>query len=317
MNALVEIQSATRRFGRHTAVDGVSLSVRQGEFFSLLGSSGCGKSTLLRLIAGFELPDGGAVLVDGRGHTPVPAHVDRVNMVFQNYALFPHMTVAENVAFPLRMERVPKAEAARRVSAMLGTVRMEDFAARLPRQLSGGQQQRIALARALVSKPAVVLLDEPLGALDLKLREELQTELKRIQRETGSTFVYVTHDQGEALSMSDRVAVMNAGRLEQVGSPEDIYERPATRFVASFIGEINLLETSAGPAGLRPERVFFAPEGSSQVSGEIRETIYLGATRRYTVVLDDGRRLVLRSGESRSGRVGLAWAESDLIPLRP
>jgi putative spermidine/putrescine transport system ATP-binding protein len=319
-NALVEINAATKRFGRQTAVDAVSLEVKRGEFFSLLGSSGCGKSTLLRMIAGFERPDGGEVRVAGRGHSPVPAHVDRVNMVFQNYALFPHMTVEENVGFPLRMAGLPRAARGARVSEMLEVVQMGGFAGRLPRELSGGQQQRVALARALVSKPDVVLLDEPLGALDLRLREELQVELKSIQRETSSTFVYVTHDQGEALSMSDRIAVMNTGRLEQVGTPEEIYEQPATRFVATFIGEINLLDAPSGEVGLRPEKIRFAQDGSGRATGLLEAVAYQGSTRRYTVRLDDGSRLIIRSREVAgplNGRVRLDWADHDLIPLRP
>jgi ABC-type Fe3+/spermidine/putrescine transport system ATPase subunit len=319
MSALVEVVAATKRFGSQIAVNAVSLEVKRGEFFSLLGSSGCGKSTLLRMIAGFELPDGGEVRVAGRGHRPVPAHVDRVNMVFQNYALFPHLTVGENVAFPLRMEGVSKAETGPRVAAMLEMARMGPYAGRLPRQLSGGQQQRVALARALVGKPDVVLLDEPLGALDLRLREELQVELKRLQRETGSTFVYVTHDQGEALSLSDRLGVMNAGRLEQVGRPEEIYEQPATEFVATFIGEINLLAGEGGPAGLRPEKIRLTAEAAGRAGGVIEEVAYHGASRRCTVRLDDGRRLTVRSavpvGEV-GGRIGVVWDDADVVPLR-
>ena len=316
--ALVDVEAVTKRFGAHVAVDGVSLQVRRGEFFSLLGSSGCGKSTLLRLVAGFELPDEGEVVVAGRGHRPVPAHVDRVNMVFQNYALFPHLTVEENVGFPLRMAGMSRRERGGRVEAMLEVVRMGGFGGRLPRQLSGGQQQRVALARALVGRPDVVLLDEPLGALDLRLREELQAELKRIQRETVSTFIYVTHDQGEALSLSDRLAVMNAGRIEQVGTPEAIYERPATEFVATFIGEINLLPCEGGVAGLRPERIRVTGESDGRVSGVLEEVAYHGASRRCTVRLDDGRCLVVRTGEAVGGagaRVGLDWSDSDAQAL--
>jgi putative spermidine/putrescine transport system ATP-binding protein len=316
---LVEILAATKRFGGQAVVRQVTLEVRRGEFFSLLGSSGCGKSTLLRMVAGFEMADEGEVRVAGRGHDPVPAHVDRVNMVFQNYALFPHLTVAENVGFPLRMAGEGRGERESRVASMLEVVRMDGFGGRLPRQLSGGQQQRVALARALVGRPDVVLLDEPLGALDLRLREELQVELKRIQRETGSTFLYVTHDQGEALSLSDRLAVMNAGRLEQVGTPEAVYERPASAFVAGFLGEINLLETPGGRAGLRPERVVLTGAAAGRAAGTIEEVAYHGASRRCTVQLDDGRKLVVRTGEPVGAvgtRVGVDWAEVDLVPLR-
>ncbi|MFN0129593.1 MAG: ABC transporter ATP-binding protein [Verrucomicrobiales bacterium] len=316
--SLVEIESVTKRFGSQAAVRSVTLEVRRGEFFSLLGSSGCGKSTLLRLVAGFEFPDEGEIRVAGRGHRPVPAHVDRANMVFQNYALFPHMSVAENLAFPLRMVRCGKAETAARVAGLLAVVQMEAFGNRLPRQLSGGQQQRVALARALVGQPDVVLLDEPLGALDLRLREELQVELKRIQRETGSTFIYVTHDQGEALRLSDRLAVMNAGQLEQVGTPEAIYERPATEFVASFIGETNFLEGEAGRGALRPERVRLMREGDGRAAGVIEEVAYHGASRRCLVRLDDGRGLMIRTGEAVGpigGRVGVLWDDADVHPL--
>ena len=319
MSDLVHIQAVTKCFGSHVAVDAVSLHVRRGEFFSLLGASGCGKSTLLRLIAGFELPDAGEVRVAGRTHHPVPAHVDRVNMVFQNYALFPHMTVAENVGFSLKMQRVPTGAAALRTAAMLEVVRMQSLAHRLPRQLSGGQQQRVALARALVASPDVVLLDEPLGALDLRLREELQIELKRIQRETGSTFIYVTHDQGEALSMSDRIAVMKGGRLEQVGSPQEIYDRPATEAVATFVGEMNVLETAAGRVGLRPEKILITDESSSRVAGTLEEVVYLGAFRRCRVRLDDGRHLILRTHQpvgEPGHRVDLHWMDADMVPLR-
>lgn len=312
---LVEIVAATKRYGAQAAVEAVSLEVHRGEFFSLLGSSGCGKSTLLRMVAGFELPDAGEVKVAGRGHQPVAAHVDRVNMVFQNYALFPHLTVGENVGFPLRMARRPKDEAAARVAAMLEVVKMGEMAGRLPRQLSGGQQQRVALARALVGEPDVVLLDEPLGALDLRLREELQVELKRIQRQTGSTFLYVTHDQGEALSLSDRLAVMNAGRLEQVGTPEEIYDQPTTEFVASFIGEINLLDTPAGRAGLRPERVRLTAEGEGRAGGVLVDVAYHGASRRCTVALDDGRSMLVRTRDvvgAEGSRVRVDWADADV-----
>ena len=224
------------------ALDGIDLSVFPGEFFSLLGPSGSGKSTTLRLIAGFEAPNTGRVHIDGADVTDVRPYRRDVNTVFQSYALFPHMTVTENVAYPLKMKRIDRRETGRRVADALELVDMTDFHRRLPHQLSGGQRQRIALARALVARPKVVLLDEPLGALDLKLRQQMQIVLKELQREVDITFVYVTHDQGEALSMSDRLAVMNAGRIEQLGTPEEIYYRPATRFVAGFIGRSNLID---------------------------------------------------------------------------
>ncbi|MGH7538291.1 MAG: ABC transporter ATP-binding protein [Gemmatimonadales bacterium] len=237
----VELRDVGKRFADHVAVDDVSLAIAPGEFFSLLGPSGCGKTTTLRLIAGFEMPTAGTVHLNGTDITAVPPHLRRVGMVFQHYALFPHLTVFENVAFALRLRRTPDADVRHRVTQALEMVRLPGLAFRRPAQLSGGQQQRIALARALVFRPAVVLLDEPLGALDLKLRKTMQLELKTLQREVGVTFVYVTHDQEEALTMSDRIAVMDRARVLQVGDPRTIYERPVSRFVADFIGSSNFL----------------------------------------------------------------------------
>jgi spermidine/putrescine transport system ATP-binding protein len=238
----VGLYAVTKRFGATVAVDNVTIEIGRGEFFSLLGPSGCGKTTSLRMIAGFEEPDGGRVELTGRDIVGVPPYKRNVNTVFQSYALFPHMTVAENVAFGLKRKKLPKHEIRDRVRHYLELVELPAYDDRRPSQLSGGQQQRVALARALVNEPAVLLLDEPLGALDLKLRKQMQLELMRIQREVGVTFVYVTHDQEEALVMSDRIAVMSQGRVEQIGYPEDIYERPATRFVAGFIGTSNIIE---------------------------------------------------------------------------
>jgi spermidine/putrescine transport system ATP-binding protein len=237
----IQLVGLEKRFREVRAVDGVTLEVGAGEFFSLLGPSGCGKTTTLRMIGGFELPTAGSILLRGRDVTMDPPDKRPVNMVFQNYALFPHLDVGDNVAFGLKRKRIPKPETLRRVGEALELVNLSGYERRRPNQLSGGQQQRVALARALVNRPNVLLLDEPLGALDLKLRKRLQIELKRIQIEVGITFVYVTHDQEEALTMSDRIAVMNLGRVEQLGTPESLYERPATRFVADFIGTTNLL----------------------------------------------------------------------------
>ena len=245
----VELRGVTRRFGSTTAVDALDLHVRAGEFLSLLGPSGCGKTTTLRMLAGFEHPDEGEILLDGRDVAAVPAHKRDVNTVFQHYALFPHLTVAENVAFGLRQRRVDKAELRRRVADALEMVSMSRFAGRRPKQLSGGQQQRVALARALVNRPALLLLDEPLGALDRKLRSEMQVELKLLQSEVGVTFVYVTHDQEEALSMSDRIAVMLDGRIQQLDGPEEVYDRPASAFVAGFIGTSTFLPGTAAAGG--------------------------------------------------------------------
>jgi spermidine/putrescine transport system ATP-binding protein len=237
----VRLVDLRKSFGEVVAVDGVSIEIRAGEFFSLLGPSGCGKTTTLRMIGGFELPTGGQILLRGQDITHEPPERRPVNMVFQSYALFPHLTVFENVAFGLRRRGTEKADVARRVGAALELVRLPDFGKRRPDQLSGGQQQRVALARALVCEPTVLLLDEPLGALDLKLRRQLQVELKRVQLEVGITFIYVTHDQEEALALSDRIAVMDRGRVEQLGTPEDLYDTPRTLFVAGFIGTSNLL----------------------------------------------------------------------------
>ena len=240
-NTVIEISHVSKQFGDFKAVDDANFGIRQGEFFSMLGPSGCGKTTTLRMIAGFEQPTSGEVRLDGRDVSKVPPYKRNVNTVFQNYALFPHMTVFDNIAFGPRSTKAPKGEIAGRVKEMLEIVHLADFAERRPTQLSGGQQQRVALARALVNYPSALLLDEPLGALDLKLRQTMQLELKRIQREVGITFVFVTHDQEEALTMSDRIAVMNAGRVEQIGTPEEIYHQPATVFVAGFIGVANLI----------------------------------------------------------------------------
>jgi putative spermidine/putrescine transport system ATP-binding protein len=303
----VHLLGVVRRFGDVTAVDGIDLEVRDGEFFSMLGPSGSGKTTTLRMIAGFELPDAGRIELHGRDVTDIPPYDRDVNTVFQDYALFPHMTVGENVGYGLLVRKVPKDERKRRVADALRMVRLEAFDARKPGQLSGGQRQRVALARALVNRPAVLLLDEPLGALDLKLRQEMQIELKSIQQEVGITFIYVTHDQEEALTMSDRLAVFNHGRIEQLGTPADVYERPATPFVAGFVGTSNLIvgavaEAIVGSEGtftVRPEKIRLAdpadPVAADEVSalGHVAEVVYLGSDTKYIVRLDAGADLVV------------------------
>ncbi|RFU42420.1 ABC transporter ATP-binding protein [Actinomadura logoneensis] len=330
----IELAGVRKEYHAHgetvPAVRKVDLAIGQGEFFSLLGPSGCGKTTTMRMIAGFEEPTAGEVYLHGESVTGVPANRRDVNMVFQSYALFPHMSVFENVAFGLRRRRTPKAEIAERVAAMLEIVDLAGREKRRPAELSGGQQQRVALARALVNRPRALLLDEPLGALDLKLRQAMQVELKRIQREVGITFVYVTHDQGEALTMSDRIAVMNDGLVEQLGSPREIYERPATKFVAGFIGTSNLLggeavEGGAGQAVLRhgdggrivallgdgrsvtagdaveltvrPEKMQITADrpddGLSRVPGRVSEVVYLGTSTNYNVTTDGGAEVVV------------------------
>jgi len=303
------------------AVDGVTLDIAAGEFFSLLGPSGCGKTTSLRMIAGFELPDSGRVHVAGRDITDLPVHKRDMGMVFQSYALFPHRTVAENVAFGLRMREVPKPDIERRVKAALAQVALTGLEERKPGQLSGGQQQRVALARALVVEPPVLLCDEPLGALDRKLRQQMQFELKELQKRLGVTLVFVTHDQEEALAMSDRIAVMNHGKVEQVGAPTEIYERPRTRFVADFIGEINILEEAGLARALRPEKIRLVSD-SARVSGAVETANFLGGSTLLRVTTTDGRSLLVRethAGERPSRNpgdaVGLMWNDQDTVLL--
>jgi spermidine/putrescine transport system ATP-binding protein len=323
----VELRSVTKRFGGLVAVDDLSLELARGEFFTLLGPSGCGKTTTLRMIAGFETPDEGEIRIEGEDVAQLPPHKRPTNTVFQSYALFPHLSVEANVAFGLKRKKVAKSEIAERVEAELERVGLASHAKRKPSQLSGGMQQRVALARALVNLPKVLLLDEPLGALDLKLRKGLQVELKRIQREVGITFVYVTHDQEEALTMSDRIAVMNRGRIEQVAQPEDVYERPATTFVAGFIGVSNLMPATvagdgrvrlqSGPeiatatnglstgeqcaAVVRPEKLRVDPvgegapvsNGSPRVEGVVESSLYLGTATQVVVGLEEGVRMTV------------------------
>ncbi|HEX6262119.1 MAG TPA: ABC transporter ATP-binding protein [Actinomycetota bacterium] len=303
----VEFRNVRKRFGDVVAVDGVDLEIRQGEFFSLLGPSGSGKTTCLRMIAGFELPSEGTVHLSGRDVTRLPPYDRDVNTVFQDYALFPHMTVADNVGYGLMVRKAPRDERREHVAEALRMVRLEGFDGRKPQELSGGQRQRVALARALVNQPSVLLLDEPLGALDLKLRQQMQIELKAIQERVGLTFIYVTHDQEEALTMSDRMAVLNEGRVEQVGAPADVYERPTSEFVAGFVGVSNVLHGEAaraitGEAGsftIRPEKIRIAslddrpgPDEHS-ATGSVRDVVYLGAQTRYFVELDSGEGLVV------------------------
>ncbi len=332
-----------------TALDNVSVAIRENEFFTLLGPSGCGKTTLLRLIAGFDFPNDGQILLYGQDIAPLPPYQRPVNTVFQNYALFPHMTVAQNIGFGLEMLGKPRAEIAARVDAMLKLVQMESMRNRKTSQISGGQQQRVALAQALAPAPKVLLLDEPLSALDYKLRKEMQIELKRLQHETGITFVFVTHDQEEALTMSDRIAVMSKGKILQVGAPRDIYDRPAERFVANFIGETNFLEgklvsvakggakvrldagatitagvaTGFTPSGqvtvvVRPEHAtLVAAPKKATLSGKLANVVYFGTDTHYHVTLDKGGEFIVRQQNSRAGdgafkqgaRVGIAFED--------
>jgi putative spermidine/putrescine transport system ATP-binding protein len=335
----VRLESVVKRYGDVVAVDGVDLDVRDGEFFSMLGPSGSGKTTTLRMIAGFELPTTGRVLLQGKDVTNVPPFDRDVNTVFQDYALFPHLSVGDNVGYGLVVRKVPKTERKTRVTDALRMVRLEGYEGRKPSQLSGGQRQRVALARALVNRPRVLLLDEPLGALDLKLREEMQIELKAIQQQVGITFIYVTHDQEEALTMSDRLAVFNNGRIEQLGAPADVYERPTTRFVAGFVGTSNLLRGdvaqrvlgTAGTFTIRPEKIRLAdPDalvgpGEMSAAGTIRSVVYLGPDTRYVVMLDAGAELVVTQQNlstsstealAQEGRaVRLVWERQHQLPI--
>jgi len=343
MGIAVELQGVSRHYGAVRAVDGVSLAIEDGEFFSMLGPSGSGKTTCLRLIAGFDLPGAGRILLHGVDASALPPYERDVNTVFQDYALFPHLTVLENVAYGLRVKGVERRAREREAEAALEQVALPGYGARRPGQLSGGQRQRVALARALVNRPRVLLLDEPLGALDLKLREQMQVELKGLQRRLGITFVYVTHDQGEALSMSDRVAVFNQGRLEQVDSPRALYARPRTVFVAGFVGTANVLDgplarrLSGGdrPVSVRPEQLRFGAPAGDQVGGEgtVVDVQFHGPVSRYEVRVEGAVLTVSLPGEEgvesggvvgvggegsrpRAGdQVRLAWPRAAMVPL--
>jgi spermidine/putrescine transport system ATP-binding protein len=339
-DAVVVLDQVVKRFGAVVAVDRLSLEIRRGEFFSMLGPSGCGKTTTLRLIGGFETPSEGMVRLDGQDVTDLPAYRRNVNTVFQSYGLFPHLNVYDNVAFGLRRHKVPSKEVERRVTEALELVNLAGYGKRRRAQLSGGQQQRVALARALVNRPQVLLLDEPLGALDLKLRKQMQLELKRIQKEVGITFVFVTHDQEEAMTISDRIAVMNKGRIEQLGPPEDVYERPATEFVAEFLGASNLLDGAyrgsegvwglvdldsgakiripAGPdrhagervrVGVRPEKIAILAAGDAPsatlnvIAGTLRSAVFAGVSYQYFFQTAEGREMSAFDRNSSGGAV--------------
>jgi spermidine/putrescine transport system ATP-binding protein len=351
----VRLAGITKRFGDFVAVDDLNLDIYEGEFFSLLGPSGCGKTTTLRMIAGFEEPTEGEISVAGQEVQGVPPYRRPVNTVFQSYAIFPHLNVFDNVAFGLRRAKVPKDEVASRVADACEMVQLTGFEKRKPGMLSGGQQQRVALARALVNRPKVLLLDEPLGALDLKLRKELQLELRNLQHEVGITFVYVTHDQEEALTMSDRIAVMDGGKVQQLAGPNTLYETPANRFVAGFIGQTNVfsgtVEAADGdrvtlrtPEGLRveavardgnapkegeeahaavrPEKVRFGGSGDNVCAAEVRQVVYLGASTQYIAELEGGGRLVLyqqnafdAAGPSEGDGISVAWDAQNCLVL--
>jgi putative spermidine/putrescine transport system ATP-binding protein len=328
--AALRLRGVKKNYGHVVAAAGIDLVVEEGEFFTLLGPSGSGKTTLLRLIAGFERPDAGTIELGGHDVTSQPPYMRQTNTVFQDYALFPHMTVGQNIGYGLRIKHVPGPERRKRVDRALAMVRLAGLENRKPNQLSGGQRQRVALARAVINEPQVLLLDEPLGALDLKLRQEMQIELKQIQKEVGITFVYVTHDQEEALTMSDRVAVMTNGQIEQIGSPVDVYERPATEFVAGFIGISNVLLRDGVRFVVRPEKIRMlgegepVPPGMTVESGQVEEVIYVGMSTRYVVHLDRGEQLVavrqnmdaIGDAQKFEGRpVRLAWTPDNTFVL--
>lgn len=319
----VALAGVSKKFGEFTAVESLDLDVKPGEFLSMLGPSGSGKTTVLRMIAGFENVTSGSIHLSGADVTAVPPHARQVNTVFQDYALFPHLTIAENVGYGLRVAGVSRAERATQVGTALEQVRLSAVADRLPHQLSGGQRQRIALARALILRPQVLLLDEPLGALDKQLREEMQIELKQIQREVGITFIFVTHDQEEALTLSDRVAVFNNGKVEQVGTAREVYEFPATEFVATFLGLSNLvpaeLSAEGVPSSVRPERVRLltadtaASAGTVSLLGVVAETVYTGPTTRFLVDTDSGVRIIAERANDHHPSAESAFARGDRV----
>jgi putative spermidine/putrescine transport system ATP-binding protein len=319
----ISVRSLTKRYGDVVAVDGIDLDIPAGEFFTMLGPSGSGKTTTLRMIAGFERPDAGTIELGGRDVSRLPPFDRDVNTVFQDYALFPHMTVAENVEYGLRVKKVPKAERQSKVKEVLRVVRLDEYGERKPGQLSGGQRQRVALARAIVNTPRALLLDEPLGALDLKLRQELQIELKQLQQGLGMTFIYVTHDQEEALTMSDRIAVFNDGAIVQLGAPAEVYEHPANEFIAGFVGVSNVIERDGRRVTVRPEKIRVLedgvqPDAGAHVEeGTVRDVQYVGPVTRFHVSLDQGgelqvltQNLAETSSEvlaTEGRRVRLAW----------
>jgi putative spermidine/putrescine transport system ATP-binding protein len=313
----VAVAGIRKTYGEVVAVDGVDLTVGDGEFFTLLGPSGSGKTTTLRIIAGFEQPDTGRVTLGGDDITDEPPYARDVNTVFQDYALFPHMTVSENVGYGLKVKGTARRERNAQVADVLRMVRLEGYGGRKPVQLSGGQRQRVALARSIVNRPKVLLLDEPLGALDLKLRQEMQVFLKSLQRELGMTFLYVTHDQEEALTMSDHVAVFNDGRIEQVGTPSDVYERPATEFVAGFVGTSNIIERGGRRISVRPERIEIDGTGEP---GTVADVVFVGAFTRVLVDTDAGDHLTLvRKNDGSTiepgARVHLSWRDGDAYEI--
>ena len=326
MKTIIHLDTIEKHFAGTVVIPPFSLSIEEGEFLTLLGPSGCGKTTLLRMIAGFEEPTSGEIYLDGKPLSQVPAYQRDMNMVFQQYALFPHMTVEQNILFGLKMKKVDAAEQKRRLEEVLQYVQLGELRKRTPRQLSGGQQQRVAIARALMDNPKVLLLDEPLGALDYQLRKSLQLELKNLQKNLGITFIYVTHDQEEAMAMSDRIAVMNKGRIEQIATPADIYNKPETMFVATFIGENNIFRQDGACIAVRPEKIrLYDPEtevGKHRKTGRITDAVFLGNVRKLYIRLDGQEMHVLAHQPASDGvhwqvnqRVAIGWSQTDEVML--
>lgn len=324
MKTIIHLDSVEKSFGDHVVIPAFSLSIQEGEFITLLGPSGCGKTTLMRMISGFEEPTSGHIYLDGNDVTSIPPYQRDMNMVFQHYALFPHMTVADNILFGLKMKKVPQSEQKQRLEEVLHFTQLTEYQKRKPQQLSGGQQQRVAIARAIINNPRVLLLDEPLGALDYQLRKNLQVELKNIQRNLGITFIYVTHDQDEAMSMSDRIAVVHQGRIEQLGTPEEIYYKPTSLFVATFIGENNIMKINSDLIGVRPEKISLhkadvqAPHHKQY--GVIEDIVFLGNIYKVSVRAEDDIVITAHLYEKgtwyQGERVGVAWAKEDEVILR-
>lgn len=326
MNMMIHLDKIEKQFAGSVVVPPLSLSIEEGEFLTLLGPSGCGKTTLLRMIAGFEEPTSGDIFLEGKPLTDVPPYQRDMNMVFQQYALFPHMTVEQNILFGLKMKKVNAAEQKQRLEEVLQYVQLTELRKRMPKQLSGGQQQRVAIARAIINNPKVLLLDEPLGALDYQLRKSLQLELKNLQKNLGITFIYVTHDQEEAMAMSDRIAVMNKGRIEQIASPQEIYNHPATLFVATFIGENNIFQDGASTLAVRPEKIkLYQPNEETnwhKKTGLITDVVFLGNLRKVFIRLEGQEMTVMAhqyAGEGYPWQVGdvvaIGWSQADEVSL--